>query len=626
MDHHTQLCGHPFTEFNSATFPVCQEGHFLWPDLSLLLPGRAILTAMYFAAMLPLTPHESWNLVLLNKTGLVHSGGVDLVVDAVFPQMYPSEEGEVALPLNVTIEEGQILGLVHPCSGQPMQVVRGNGVSGLVALDAIPHSGQKISMAVESVEVSGHPRWAFGYETLTPKDGERSGGAVQILTSVKSDAKCVKEEPLLGSIREYSQSCSSWALQYPVYVLHTGKMEGVNGNDLLQWMEDVRHAAHPRLPLVFLDVSNEFPSVMIGDGTVKLDQHDLLWLDLTRSNSAYIRKHKPRRFDTGYRHMCRFQTSTVLSLNAFAHFRYLLHMDADATLLCSSDMDPFQEMAKEEYVYGLFEVGVEDPQFAQGWTEFLEEYIFLHEVNLPVPKELLSTTGAVYTKVSAETQERLNASTDGMALTWGTGWELLDLQFFTWYRVREFTEKVEKSLGHYRFNWGDHLIRAYQVQLFAPLSRVRCFSPEELPGRHGCRAFEQEAGGKYIFHFIENTVCPAFWLDVARGVPWTQGDHTPRPCLQFCINEEMCEGFDLFFYENQTADCHFREKRATEDACWPRNQEQGMYHDFDPATVLFGAANRYQIVERSLDRTLSCSRWQAGLEAKLKDPTSPPTW
>ena len=38
----------------------------------------------------------------------------------------------------------------------------------------------------------------------------------------------------------------------------------------------------------------------------------------------------------------------------------------------------------------------------------------------------------------------------------------------------------------FRYLWGDHLIRAYQVLLYAPLARVRCFDALELPGRHGC--------------------------------------------------------------------------------------------------------------------------------------------
>lgn len=398
MDRSMQLVGRPLATHAPANFPACHKGFLLWPDLSLVLPGRALLTAVYFAAMLPLRPQETWSIALLSKTQMVKPGNVDLVMDSILPLYnYPTEEGEVAIPLNVTLEEGQILGLLHPCSGPPMPVGLGNNASNLVTLDAFPNPGQQVPasfLTSENVQVPGQPAWAFGYETLSPKKVERSGGAVQILTSVKSDAKCIKEEPLLGSLREYSQSCSSWALRYPVYVLHTAKMEGVDGEEMLQWMEDVRNASHSRLPIAFLDVSDEFPSVQFGDGRVKLDQHDLLWMDLTRSNSAYLRQHRPRRFNTGYRHMCRFQTSTVLTLDVFAHVRYLLHMDADATLLCTSSLDPFEEMAREEYAYGLFEVGVEDPQFAEGWTEFLEEYIYFARGGSASTKGVIVYTGS----------------------------------------------------------------------------------------------------------------------------------------------------------------------------------------------------------------------------------------
>ena len=65
------------------------------------------------------------------------------------------------------------------------------------------------------------------------------------------------------------------------------------------------------------------------------------------------------------------------------------------------------------------------------------------------------------------------------ALTFGTAWEILDVRFFR-ETVGWFSELVEQSLGAYRAQWGDHLVRAYQVLLHAPLSRVRCFDRTEF--------------------------------------------------------------------------------------------------------------------------------------------------
>lgn len=270
-------------------------------------------------------------------------------------------------------------------------------------------------------------------------------------------------------------------------------MEGADDQQLLSWMDGIRSTAG--IDLRFLDVSEDFERVEVGDSKVKLDEHDLLWLDSTLSNSPEIRKTRPRRHQAGYRHMCRFQTSTVLQLPAFQQMRYLLHLDSDATFRCegSRSLDPFKEMARRDYVYGLFEVGLEDPGCTIGWSNFLKEWVLLNDLELPNPAAALSTAGKNISQLdtSNDTEKMVEVSLDSLSLTWGTAWEVLDLDFFTSAEVMHFTKRVEGTLGHYRYLWGDHLIRAYQVLLYAPLERVRCFDSDELPGSHGCSGDNQ---------------------------------------------------------------------------------------------------------------------------------------
>jgi len=367
---------------------------------------------------------------------------------------------------------------------------------------------------------------------------------------------------------------------------------------------------------------------------VRLEDLDLLWLDLARNNSRHVREAKPRRFKTGYRHMCRFQTSRFFELPAFSSVRYLMHLDTDATLSCKPDgPDPIVELVRGGSVYGLFEVGVEDPSYTEGWSGFLEEYMLLHEVEPQVPRPLLMTDGFVLTKEAEDHPGQLiNVTADPMAVTWGTAWEVLDLSFFNSPRVLEFSRKVERSLGHYRHNWGDHLIRAYQVMLFAPLSQVLCFDKEDLPGQHGCGGIEEEYGSHNVFHFIEGLACPNLWSsEFLRGVPWTPPGGSPAACLEVCNQVEACEGFDLAYSEEEkAADCAFRLDRATKEAClgegaegaageaWAAAREDGR-----GALSFVGAANRFQLIERSLERTLSCEAWMAGLEAKLTRALEP---
>lgn len=584
-------------------------------------------------------------------------------------------QGQIDVTLDV--DAGDILGLLGTCgSSAPVAAVAGTTSSPAAVGDTGPTVASDerlpsltaaafalvLQMAVQpGLEVhvgdawaAPWPAWAFAYEPLWPPTPPpsserlergalswpaalRSGGAVQVLARVREDAKCKDlEHPLVENLRIFSYHCS-WARRYPVFVLHTAHLEDAGVEELLSWADTIRRAAHPELVLRFFDVSFDFERVRLGDSKVRLEDLDLLWMDLTRPRSRQYREAKPRRFKTGYRHMCRFHSSTVLSLPVFARFRYLMHMDSDATLRChpgTEGPDPIEELARADMVYGLFEVGVEDPEYVEGWTGFLEEYMLLHEIEPQVPMEFLSSRGALYTKENPQNPgELINASTDELAVTWGTGWEILDLQFFASDRVLEFSNKIERSLGHYRHNWGDHLVRAYQVQLFAPLSRVRCFDSEELPGMHGCGNIGQEAGSEFLYHFMDGLLCPDQWTNIGlTGVPWLESDSSPRPCLELC-NEVNCEGFDLVFYaETSTADCYIRRVRASPDVCiggGPEGDAGASLRSFGAVhgTIsILGATNRYQVVERNLNRSFSCTEWRSQLRAKLEENISLPDW
>jgi len=304
-----------------------------------------------------------------------------------------------------------------------------------------------------------------------------------------------------------------------------------------------------------------------------------------------------------------------------------MHIDEDAALQCHpghAGPDPLEEVARSDAVYGLFEVGTEDPAYSVGWTEFIEEYLLLHEVEPPVPRELLSGGVAVVTKEDDNRPGQLvNVSTDNFAVTWGTAWEVLDLDFFLSARVREFSEKVERSLGHYRHNWGDHLVRAYQVQLFAPLSRVRCFDADELPGIHGCNEHKGNLGGQYIYQMTQDLACPQQWTSqILFNVHWPPGEHSPRPCLVFC-NQYACEGFDMIFFEaSNTAHCVLRDGRSDPGICLgggaagPAGEAWGRLGlDLAQADAVI-STNRYQLIERIAPRTLNCTRWREDLAAR----------
>lgn len=372
-----------------------------------------------------------------------------------------------------------------------------------------------------------------------------------------------------------------------------------------------------------------------------LDRLDVMWFDAPLNSSPQIRKVKPRRWQAGYRHMCRFQSAAVFQLPVFQRTRYMLHLDTDATFDCRSedDLDPIEEMARTNSVYGLFEVGVEDPAYSQGWTGFVKEWSLLNEIQPAVPAAQISSYGRNVTKADelSDAEAHYEAPVDSLALTWGTAWEVLDLDFFTSEPVQRFSDRAESSLGHFRFLWGDHLVRAYQVQLFASLDRVRCFDAEELPGTHGCSPDGSHTytglgeNGVYVYNLLDDLACPDMWLAKGiRGVPWPGGPHSgvsPRECLMLCNNDDTCQGFDIAYYaDSDHADCVLRDGRANIQAC-----AGGGIHG--PALLAWGklridlgvvtkvaSANRYQLIEPAMPRSMNCSQWRQDLESKLRQP------
>ena len=129
-------------------------------------------------------------------------------------------------------------------------------------------------------------------------------------------------------------------------------------------------------------------------------------------------------------------------------------------------------------------------------------------------------------------------------------------------------------MGAYRFQWGDHLVRAYQVLLFVPLDRVRCFDATELGGEHGCpRQGENKDDLDLVedlrFQFTPGLQCPQSQTGEEMRIPLDPGAGTldlhPRPCMEHCGMSEVCQGFDVVWEESGIR-CLFR-ALPTDDDC-----------------------------------------------------------
>ncbi|CAE7251975.1 unnamed protein product [Symbiodinium natans] len=616
--------------------------HLLWVDWALKPPGpTAHIVEIHVAwhAPLPSDPEEQSIFVAQLRRKDNTFSLKDIQPVRLFETASPQEAPAIhilrgVLDIVFDVDRGDVLGLLESCEGSsPLSAPWADSGEGAetqpwalaftVVGDLLP--GMEVTLA--SAASAMPPAWAFSFHA--PDSGGagqvRSGSALQLLARVLEEAKCSNEDSLLKNLRSLS-SCS-WVQDYPTYILHTGRLEGATEKELLMWMDVVRTAALPGMDIRFMDVSDDFQSVKFGDGQVKLDRFDLMWMDATRPDSPRIRKEKPRRHQAGYRHMCRFQSGNVLELPAFSRMRYLLHLDSDATFHCqgSSSVDPFKEMIKSSSVYGLFEVGLEDPAFTKGWSGFVKEWALLNDLRLPNPVAVLSTAGINITRSVDEdgVEQMVEAPLDPLALTWGTAWEVLDLDFFSRADVQEFSRRVEASLGHYRHLWGDHLIRAYQVLLHAPLERVRCFDAGELPGSHGCTSdgtFDAEVDGwENVYYVEEDLICPKLWLESGlTGVPWPGGPGSgtsPKDCLRLCNGDSSCQGFDFAYSSStQTVDCLLRHGRASSKVCEAGGIEGAALAAWiqlgsDSALITqVGAANRYELTEKSVRRPAQCTK------------------
>ncbi|CAK9011767.1 unnamed protein product [Durusdinium trenchii] len=633
-----QLLGHSLNSL--ALPPRCKVGlgepqHLLWVDWSLRSPGRIQLQEVQLAWHLPLPENLEEQAIFIAQ---LRRHGEAFTLQEVHHVPLREISRSEGLPLlngslQLVLDDSDLLGLFELCEGNsPVAAGSFPGAFAFTVQGEIKRGRQvDLSMA----ESARHPAWAFSFIEDHASPVAREGGAVQILARVVEEAKCHNEDNLVKNLR--SLATCPWAHNYPIYILHTAQMEGAEEEQLLSWMDGLRFA-QDGMDLRFLDVSEDFQRVEVGDSKVKIDQDDLLWFDATLTNSPEIRKAKPRRFQAGYRHMCRFQSSTVLTLPVFQHTRYLLHLDSDATFRCegSDQLDPFQEMARKDYVYGLFEVGLEDPGCTKGWSNFLKEWVLLNDIELPNPVAALSTAGKTITQVDPynKSERMIEVPLGSLSLTWGTAWEVLDLDFFTSPVLMHFSKRVEGALGHYRFLWGDHLIRAYQVLLYAPLERVRCFDTAELHGRHGCSAdgqfgIEEEdpEGWQNIYSVLDNVSCPHLWYaDGLEGVEWRGGPGSgtsPIACLKMCNSLPDCQGFDFVYRDlSQNCDCVMRMGRAFDEECHGGGVQGDAMAPWlpvsEPGATLLGAANRYQIIERMVERQMNCSLWQEEIAERIR--------
>ena len=117
------------------------------------------------------------------------------------------------------------------------------------------------------------------------------------------------------------------------------------------------------------------------------------------------------------------------------------------------------------------------------------------------------------------------------------------------------------------------MVRAYQVLLHAPLSRVRCFDKTEFGGEHGCpRRGGGAAPGSAVrqgediahdlrFHFVPGVHCPHSRTgeesaqDVDADRPQTLD---PEACMHYCGEQPWCMGFDLLWAGGKVV-CFFRD-------------------------------------------------------------------
>ncbi|MCH9609113.1 MAG: hypothetical protein S4CHLAM45_08760 [Chlamydiales bacterium] len=188
-------------------------------------------------------------------------------------------------------------------------------------------------------------------------------------------------------------------------------------------------------------------------------------------------------FNAGYRQMCRFFLHTLVLHPRMYEFDYYWRFDDDSYLTEEITYDPFAFMEQNGMVYGYRTIEIENVRECLGldllWKE-VKEFAKREKLSTRYLKRFVSDWRGRYKGLNFYNNFEINKISFWRENT-------LYLKFF---------ETLDKTLGFYKYRWGDSNVRAMSVPLFLTPDQVHHFG--DIGYRHNDH-YAEPGGDRVVY-------------------------------------------------------------------------------------------------------------------------------
>lgn len=165
-----------------------------------------------------------------------------------------------------------------------------------------------------------------------------------------------------------------------------------------------------------------------------------------------------KKFDIGYRHMCRFYSYGIYKLKELQDTNYYLRLDCDSYFINPVSYDIFKYMEEGGYIYGYNQITTDNPLVSKNLWEVSKEYSKTIKV-LKTPIDQIAQYNVYY-----------------------TNFEIAKFNWFLNSEYENFFKFLDEQNGIYEYRWGDHCIKYLGVEMFLEEYKKLYLN---LPYKHG---------------------------------------------------------------------------------------------------------------------------------------------
>lgn len=222
---------------------------------------------------------------------------------------------------------------------------------------------------------------------------------------------------------------------YPVYIIHDELIDH-------QIIQDLKNYSKVDFKLIQINFNIEEYTKNIKDNI-----QEYIYVDGV-----------DKKFDIGYRHMCRFYSYGIYELKELQDTNYYLRLDCDSYFIDEIPYNIFEHMEDNELIYGYNQITTDNPVVSKNLWEVSKEYSKYNNT-LKIPIDEIKQYNVYY-----------------------TNFEIAKFNWFSKSDYKNFFNFIDKQNGIYEYRWGDHCIKYLGIEMFLEDSKKQHFN---LPYRHG---------------------------------------------------------------------------------------------------------------------------------------------